>query len=120
MDDALQAYQSAAAKPANVGPSLPLARYAGTYADPWYGNIDIAQTDGKLTIDFKSTPRMGGTLEHWQYDSFMTRFDDKSIEPAYVTFGLDADGNVERITMKPVSPWRRLQLRLSGPAVQAD
>jgi hypothetical protein len=47
---------------------------------------------------------MAGTLEHWQYDSFVTRFEDKTIEPAYVTFGLDADGKVERITMKPVSP----------------
>jgi CubicO group peptidase (beta-lactamase class C family) len=101
---ALQAYQAAAAKPAGIGPSLPLSRYAGNYADPWYGNIEIAQAGGKLTIDFKSTPRMGGALEHWQYDSFVTRFDDKSIEPAYVTFSLDAGGNVEFITMKPVSP----------------
>ena len=100
----LQAYHSAAATPANVGPSLPLSRYAGTYADPWYGNIEIAQAGGTLTIDFKSTPRMGGTLEHWQYDSFVTRFEDKSIEPAYVTFSLDAGGNVAAITMKPVSP----------------
>ena len=43
-------------------------------------------------------------LEHWQYDTFVTRFEDKTIEPAYVTFGLDADGKVERVTMKPVSP----------------
>ncbi|HXB01158.1 MAG TPA: serine hydrolase [Steroidobacteraceae bacterium] len=104
LEKALQAYHAAAAKPAKVGPSLPLARYAGTYADPWYGNIEIAQAAGKLTIDFKSTPRMGGSLDHWQYDSFVTRFDDKSIEPAYVTFSLDAGGNVEFITMKPVSP----------------
>jgi hypothetical protein len=60
--------------------------------------------DGKLRIDFKSTPRMGGTLEHWQYDTFVTSFDDKSIEPAYVTFSLDADGTIDRVTMKPVSP----------------
>jgi CubicO group peptidase (beta-lactamase class C family) len=104
LEKALQAYHAAAAQPANVGPSLPLARYAGTYADPWYGNIEIAHADGGLRIDFKSTPRMGGALEHWQYDSFVTRFDDKAIEPAYVTFSLDAGGNVESITMKPVSP----------------
>jgi CubicO group peptidase (beta-lactamase class C family) len=104
LDDALKAYQSVAASPANVGPSLALERYAGTYADPWYGRIEIALVGGKLKIDFKSTPHMGGMLEHWQYDSFVTRFDDKTIEPAYVTFGLDADGKVERITMKPVSP----------------
>ena len=102
--EALKAYQASSAKPARIGPSLPLARYAGTYNDPWYGNIEVAQGRGGLTIDFKSTPRMGGKLEHWQYDSFVTRFDDKTIEPAYVTFGLDADGKVERVTMKPVSP----------------
>ncbi|HEY0749240.1 MAG TPA: serine hydrolase [Steroidobacteraceae bacterium] len=104
VQEALKMYQTAAAKPAKIGPSLPIARYAGTYADPWYGNIEIAQSKGGLTIDFKSTPRMGGPLEHWQYDSFIARFDDKTIEPAYVTFGLDADGKVERVTMKAVSP----------------
>jgi hypothetical protein len=83
---------------------LPLDRYAGTYADPWYGNIEVGARKGALTIDFKPTPRMAGTLEHWQYDTFVTRLDDKTIEPAYVTFSLDADGKVERITMKPVSP----------------
>jgi CubicO group peptidase (beta-lactamase class C family) len=104
LDDALKAYKSVAASPANIGPSLALARYVGTYADPWYGNIEIAEGKGILTIDFKSTPRMAGTLEHWQYDSFITRFNDKAIEPAYVTFGLDADGKVERVTLKAVSP----------------
>ena len=91
-------------KPAKMGPSLPLERYAGIYTDPWYGNVELAVVDGKLTIDFKSTPRMSGTLEHWQYDTFRTQLTDKSIEPAYVTFNLDADGKVERITLKPVSP----------------
>lgn len=102
--EGLKAYKATAAKPAKVGPSLPLKNYVGTFSDPWYGNIEVALVKGKLTIDFKSTPRMGGTLEHWQYDSFTTKFDDKTIEPAYVTFGLDANGKVERITMKPVSP----------------
>ena len=102
--EALKALEAATAKPAAVGPSLPAAGYAGTYADPWYGNIEIAARNGKLTIDFKSTPRMAGTLEHYQYDTFRTEFDDKSIEPAYVTFGLDAGGKIDRITMKAVSP----------------
>jgi CubicO group peptidase (beta-lactamase class C family) len=104
VQEALKIYQSAVATPAKIGPSLPLDRYVGVYTDPWYGDIEIGQAKGALTIDFKSTPRMGGTLEHWQYDSFVTRFDDKTIEPAYVTFGLNADGRVERITMKAASP----------------
>jgi hypothetical protein len=102
--EALSALAKQTAQPAAVGPSLPLEHYAGTYTDAWYGNIEIKVVNGKLTIDFKSTPRMTGTLEHWQYDSFITRFTDKSIEPAHVTFNLDADGKVERIALKPVSP----------------
>ncbi len=104
MDEALKNYQAGTATPAKVGPSLPLERYTGTYSDDWYGNIKIGQANGKLTIDFKSTPRMQGPLDHWQYDTFVTRFTDKTIEPAYLTFSLDAEGKVERITMKPVSP----------------
>jgi CubicO group peptidase (beta-lactamase class C family) len=94
----------AVATPVKAGPSLPLAAYAGLYADPWYGQMAVAATGNKATIDFKTTPGMKGQLDHYQYDTFIARFDDRAIEPAYVTFGLGADGKVERITMKPVSP----------------
>jgi hypothetical protein len=102
--EALSVLRQQTAQPAKAGPSLPLDRYVGTYTDPWYGDLGVALEDGKLTVDFKSTPRMQGTLEHWQYDTFITGFSDKTIEPAYVTFALDADGKIERITLKPVSP----------------
>jgi len=102
--EALKLVRAAAAAPAKVGPSLPIARYTGTYRDPWYGDIAVGEAGGQLTIDFKSTPRMGGRLEHYQYDTFITRLDDKSLEPAYVTFALDAEGKVDRVTMKAVSP----------------
>jgi CubicO group peptidase (beta-lactamase class C family) len=92
------------AAPKASRPSLPLAGYTGQYADAWYGPIAIAEQGGKLRIDFRQTPNMDGTLSHWQYDTFRADWDDASIEPAYVTFALDADGKVERITMKAVSP----------------
>jgi len=87
-----------------VGPSLSLDRYAGLYRDPWYGDVAVTQGADGLRIDFKTTPRMAGKLVHYQYDTFVTRFDDKAIEPAYVTFALDADGKVARVSMKPESP----------------
>jgi hypothetical protein len=92
------------AAPAKVGPSLALERYAGIYRDPWYGDVTVTGGTDGLRIDFKSTPRMAGKLVHWQYDTFVTRFDDKAIEPAYVTFALDADGKVARVSMKAESP----------------
>lgn len=101
---AIAALQAPAAQPAAVGPSLPIARYAGSYNDPWFGTINIREAGGKLLVDFPHWPGLNATLEHWQYETFRTRFNDKSVEPAYVTFALDADGRVNRITMKPVSP----------------
>ena len=101
---AVAALGAQTATPAQVGPSLPLARYAGNFTDPWYGGIAIRDEGGKLQIDFQQTPRMTGTLEHFQYDSFRIAWDDKTIEPAYATFALDAKGQVERITMRAVSP----------------
>jgi CubicO group peptidase (beta-lactamase class C family) len=101
---ALQVIKATQSTPAKVGPSVAAAQMAGTYADPWYGNIEVASTPAGLTIDFKSAPRMGGKLEHWQYDTYITRFDDKTLEPAYVTFALDKDGKVANVTMKAASP----------------
>lgn len=99
---ALQARGQSARKQSR--PSLPTSAYAGEYVDPWYGPIAIGEQAGKLRIDFKQTPNMAGTLEHWQYDTFRTRWDDSAIEPAYVTFALDAEGKIASITMKAVSP----------------
>lgn len=59
----------------------------------------ITSDAGGLAIDFRYMLRMSGPLQHWQYDSFITRF----INSILVTFDLDADGRVSRITMKPAS-----------------
>jgi CubicO group peptidase (beta-lactamase class C family) len=103
-EEAAKFLAAPAAQPAKAGPSLPLARYAGDYVDPWYGKISVRENGGQLQIDFPRSRGMNGTLEHWQYDTFRTRFVDKQIEPAFVTFGVGAEGQVERVTMKAVSP----------------
>jgi hypothetical protein len=104
LDKILEQLNAKLATTAKVGPSLPVARYEGDYADPWYGPISIKRTGDKLTIDFKQSPGMVGMLDHVQYDTFKTRWNDKAIENAYVTFQINAEGMVERITMKAVSP----------------
>jgi CubicO group peptidase (beta-lactamase class C family) len=96
--------RAAEARPASAGPSLPLGRYAGSYSDPWYGPIRISQAGNGLRIEFEKSPGMTGSLEHWQYDTFRTRWVDPAFENANVTFALDADGKVAQIRMKAVSP----------------
>jgi CubicO group peptidase (beta-lactamase class C family) len=101
---AVAALSAPAAAPAQAGPSLPLDNYAGDYRDPWFGTIRIRKENGVLAVDFPHWPGISATLEHWQYDTFRMRFNDPGVEPAYVTFQLDADGRPDRITMRSVSP----------------
>lgn len=96
----------AAARPAHaaVGPSLALARYAGAYRDPWYGTATVRQDKHGLNIRLDHSPGMQGTLEHVQYDTFRTHWAMPEVEDAYVTFALDPDGKIQRMTMQAVSP----------------
>jgi CubicO group peptidase (beta-lactamase class C family) len=101
---AVKAVQSPTTTRAAVGPSLPLDRYAGDYADAWYGAMSITEVEGRLVMDFKHSPGMVGDLEHWQYDTFRVTWRDPLVEPAYVTFALGPGGEVQRISMRAVSP----------------
>ena len=85
-------------------PSLPLARYAGKYVDEWYGEIAIEEQNGGLRIRFTKTPLLQGKLEHWQYDSFVARWDDRELRAdAFVTFALNPDGSIDQVKMRAVS-----------------
>jgi CubicO group peptidase (beta-lactamase class C family) len=84
--------------------SMPMAQYAGIYSDAWYGSVTVADRGlGKLWITFDRTPGMEGDLEHVANDTFRTRFTDRGIEDAYMTFEI-ADGRVAKAAMRPVSP----------------
>lgn len=86
-------------------PSLALESYAGRYRDPWYGDIAIETKGDGLGIRFTHTPALTGKLEHWQQDTFVARWNDRSLlADAYITFSLNPDGTVERARMKAVSP----------------
>jgi CubicO group peptidase (beta-lactamase class C family) len=93
-----------AAEAEGPGPSLPVGKYAGVYRDPWYGPVTVSQAAQGLQISFDRSPGMVGKLEHVRYDTFRTRFSDRGIEDAYVTFQLKSDGSIDRVKMKPVSP----------------
>ncbi len=88
---------------AGAAPSLPLSAYAGTWRDPWYGDIVISQRDGGLWLDFTRSLALKGPLEPYDGDTFRTRFPDKREEDTFVIFEIE-DGRPVRATMKGVSP----------------
>jgi CubicO group peptidase (beta-lactamase class C family) len=94
-----------ASRNAKSSPSLSLTRYAGTYRDAWYGDVAIAHEGGKLVLRFSRSPALHGELQHWQYDTFIARWKDRSLNAdAYVTFSLEPDGTIGGMRMRPVSP----------------
>jgi len=104
--DAEETVKTATAKRANgTRPSLPLSSYAGRYRDAWYGDIRIEEDHGKLYIFFTHSPDLAGELEHWQYDTFIARWKNRTLDAdAYVTFALAPDGSIDEMRMKAVSP----------------
>jgi hypothetical protein len=97
--------RGSAARDVSAKPSLPLAKYAGTYRDAWYGDITIALENGKLVMRFGHTPALSGELEPWQHDTFIARWRDRELRAdAYVTFALNPDGTIDQAKMRAVSP----------------
>jgi hypothetical protein len=96
---------------AGAAPSLPLEAYAGTWRDPWYGDIVIsARTTGRgrnrrtgLHLDFTRTKALKGPLETYDGETFRTRFPDRREEDTFVTFKVE-NGAPVSATMKAVSP----------------
>jgi CubicO group peptidase (beta-lactamase class C family) len=96
---------AASSRHADSRPSLPIGQYAGTYRDAWYGSVNVTAENGTLTMRFTHTPALVGTLEHWQYDTFIARWRDRELRAdAYVTFALRPDGSIDQIKMAAVSP----------------
>ncbi len=94
-----------AARDAGSKPSLPLEAYAGTWRDPWYGDVLLTMEDDQLVMRFSHTKVLVGDLKHWQHDSFIVRWRDRELNAdAFVTFALDADGAIRQMRMQAVSP----------------
>jgi CubicO group peptidase (beta-lactamase class C family) len=105
-DEARQAVEKAfAERNAESKPTLALEAYAGTYRDPWYGDVFVELDGDRLVMRFGRTELLTGELEHFQYDTFVARWEDRSLfGDAYASFSINAEGEVESVKMKALSP----------------
>lgn len=98
---------SQAARTPNTA-ALPPEKLIGRYRDAWYGDVDIRATaSGALEVDFLPTPALIGELSHWHYNSYLLRWRDAPLPPndVFLSFNLNAQGEVDGITVTPVSPF---------------
>ena len=90
--------------PEQVRESLALASYAGTYNDPWYGDVKLQLVDEELRIDFTHTELLKGRLEHYNGDTFVVRWDEPLLEAdAFIDFDVSRDNAVQGARMEAVT-----------------
>src|SRR5690606_39037126 len=58
------------AQAAGAAPALPLSAYAGTWRDPWYGDIVIERRGAGLWLSFTHNPALQGPLEPYDGEQF--------------------------------------------------
>lgn len=87
-----------------AAPDRPLSHYAGTYRDPWYGNITVAEREGSLAIHLTRSQLLDGPLVPLGGDRFLARWPNRDFDAdAIVTFESDGTGRVRRISLAPSS-----------------
>lgn len=85
-------------------PSLALSKYAGTYTDAWYGDVAISKQDDTLRIDFTHTDMLKGSLEHYNGNTFIVRWDEPLLEAdAFIDFDVNRNNEIKTATMEAVA-----------------
>jgi len=86
-------------------PVLPLEAYAGTYRDPWFGDIVLSETSEGLYFTALRSSRLKGKVIPFKANLFIVQWDDRTLDAdAYVKYSTDYEGRPAGITMKAVSP----------------
>ncbi len=94
-----------AARVADTRPSLPLEKYAGTYDDSLYGQLEIAEQGGKLVA--RKGPAFAGDLTHWHFDTFKVTWRDRRLGTTYFTFKVDGEGKVSSLEVRNLGEFKR-------------
>jgi CubicO group peptidase (beta-lactamase class C family) len=91
------------------GPTLPLARYAGTYVHPIWGDLVVELSGDSLLCHLGISAELRGSLRPWRYDTFRAMLGDGRSPPQQVRFSLDADGQATELRLPGLDeiPFRR-------------
>lgn len=92
--------KSEAARVKNTKTTLALANYAGNYSGKMYGDVTIAEENGKLVLRMIPSPNFVADLEHWHYDTFRIKWRPSvsyNFPRGFVTFTIDKDGKTDQL-----------------------
>lgn len=89
-----------------TSPTLPLERYAATYADSMYGEIRVIREGEGLTLTFG--PHFTGDLKHWHFDTFEAVWRNRAQGRGTVMFTIDARGQVAALEIPGLATFSRV------------
>lgn len=87
-------------------PSLNLEQYAGKYQSEMYGDAEIKFSNGKLTAHYGSN--FNGELEHWHYDTFQVKWQDRVMGKGFMQFSLNQKGKVGAVNFGSMGEFKRV------------
>jgi hypothetical protein len=102
-------------------PAHPLAGYAGSYAHPGYGTLQVDLAEGKLSGTFNG---ITAPLVHWHYEvfAFAEGGNDFVLDERQILFETGFDGEIDglRVAIEPLVPpvrfAREAEARMRDPA----
>ena len=86
-------------------PSHELSAYVGSYSDDILGIAHITLEDDQLLIRFTSHPKIEGRCEHWQYDTFVAKWNDMVWDESKVHFDTDDKGQIHAFRLRVRPDW---------------
>jgi len=95
------------ARVSGTRPSLPMERYTGLYRHEMYGEVEVEMEEEHLTA--RRGPHFVGELEHWHFDTFRIHWRDRTMGTAFITFQLDARGQVARAELQGLGALERVE-----------
>lgn len=84
---------------------IDLKQYAGRYRDPWFGDVVIGWSEGRLTFRAQRSLALDGVLTFYKGTTFIVKWKDRTLNAdAFVNFALGTDGLPTGFGMEAVSP----------------
>jgi len=84
----------------NTKPSLALKAYTGKYSNEIYGGAEVQPQGDSLLIKLPNNIKVD--VGHWNYDTFMGKFEHDWWGKALVRFDLNADGTVKQFDISGI------------------
>jgi len=106
-----EAKRAEEARVKNTKPTLALAQYIGTYRNDMYGEARVTeapQANGQVKLLLHYSDSYRGEMEHWHYDTFHLKWEGPGMGDTFVTFTLNAQGQIDAMKVQKFDEFKRV------------